>query len=268
MFAQPAIKRLQEKSYLQGLVHHLNHNYDLSLVEAETLGNEILRERMDDSPSFLADGQLWYTAISCEEPAGKALAKCKKVRVKLTVHSPADLGVSEPDRRREMLVHRLSWEATEQGAALTIEDLARILITSEKTVRRIIKDYQAQGVFIPTRGHLKDIGPGTTHKSQAVRLFLKGLTVTEIAQRLAHHINSIERYLDDFCIVMMGIKDGYSVERIARNTRLSERLTREYVAIHQEFSGHPDYQWSFERLSERLSYLLKKRALGEDGGSP
>jgi DNA-binding transcriptional regulator LsrR (DeoR family) len=65
--------------------------------------------------------------------------------------------------RRELSVHRLSWDAYEQG--VTVEDLARLLITSERTISHILATYSKQGVFIPTRGRVRDIGPGVSHKS-------------------------------------------------------------------------------------------------------
>jgi hypothetical protein len=264
MIVRTAFERLHEKSYPQCLALRLARDYALSPVEATTLSDELVRERSQDSPSFLADGQVWYTAVSKEEPAGKPLSRCQKVRVKLTLFSPGDLPITEPERRRELLVHRLSWEAYEQGAALTVEDLARLLITSERTIIRILANYGKQDVFIPTRGRVRDIGPGISHKAQAVHLYLKGLTATEIATRLGHHLSCVERYLDDFCVVMMGLEDGYSPARIARNTRLGERLVEEYAFLYRRYSSLPEHAPVMARLRERLAYLLKKSLL--EGG--
>jgi hypothetical protein len=137
--------------------------------------------------------------------------------------------------------------------------LSRILFTGEKTIRRLIAEYRAQGIFIPIRGYYKDIGPGTTHKSQAVRLYLKGFSPSKIANLLGHHINSIERYLNDFCIVMMGRNEGYSAARIARNCKMSERLVKEYQMLYDEFKDNADYQVRLNLLKDRLAYLLKKK---------
>jgi len=262
MIVRTAFQRLHDKSYPQSLALRLARDYDLSPVEATTLSDELIRERSQDSPSFMADGQLWYTAVSKEEPAGKPLSRCQKARVvKLTLFSPEDLSTTEPERRRQLLVHRLSWEAYEQGAALTVEDLARLLITSERTVSRILDSYVKQEIFIPTRGRVRDIGPGVSHKAQAVHLYLKGLTPTEIANRLGHHLSCVERYLDDFCVVMMGLEDGYSTARIARNTRLGERLVEEYASLYRRYSPLAEYAPIIARLRERLDYLLKKSLL-------
>jgi hypothetical protein len=265
MIVRTAFERLHEKSYPQCLALRLSRDYALSPVEATTLSDELIRERSQDSPSFLADGQVWYTAVSKEEPAGKPLSRCQKVRARLTLFSPEDLSISEPEKRRQLLVHRLCWEAYEQGATLTVEDLAHLLITSQRTISRILANYAKQDVFIPTRGRVRDIGPGISHKAQAVHLYLKGFTPTEIATRLGHHLSCVERYLDDFCLVMMGLEDGYSPARIARNTRLGEKLVEEYVFLYQRCSSLPEYAPVMARLRERLDYLLKKSLLeGEE----
>jgi hypothetical protein len=267
MIVRTSFQRLHEKSYPQCLALRLAQNYDLSPVEAVTLAEEIIRERSQDNPSFLADGQLWYTAVSKEEPAGKPLSKCQKVRVKLTLLSPQDLSITEPEMRRELLVHRLCWEAYDQGALLTVEDLAHLLLTSERTISRILARYARQDIFIPTRGRVRDIGPVVSHKSQAVHLYLKGFTPTEIATRLGHHLDSVERYLDDFCLVMMGLEEGYSPARIARNAKLSEKLVEEYAILYHRYSSLPECALMMARLRERLAYLLKKGALEEGDAS-
>jgi len=268
MIVRTSFQRLGEKSYPHCLALRLARDYDLSPVEATTLSHELLRERAQDNPSFLADGQLWYTAVRQEEPAGKPLSQCQKVRVRLTLFSPQDLSTTQPERRRELLVHRLAWEAYDQGATLTVEDLARLLITSQRTISRILASYAKQDIFIPTRGRVRDIGPGISHKAQAVQLYLQGFTPTEIANRLGHHLSSVERYLDDFCRVMMGLEEGYSPARIARNTRLGEKLVGEYAFLYHRYSSLPDYAPILGRLRERLAYLLKKGLLagGESYG--
>jgi len=260
------LNRLKTKTWLYYFITRLNTHYDLSLAEAEILSKEILEEVANANKETLSEGQIWYTAIHKDEPAGKSLAQCRKVRVKLTLHHIDDLDVGDICSLKAILVHRLSWEAIEQDGALTIEDLSRILFTSEKTIRRILAVYRNKEVFIPIRGYYKDIGAGTTHKTQAIRLYLKGFQPSKIATYLAHHIQSIERYLDDFCLVMMALEEGYGPVRIARNTKLSERTVKEYQALYEAYKDEPDYQVILGRLRERLSYLLKKKKDATEAG--
>jgi hypothetical protein len=63
---------------------------------------------------------------------------------------------------------------------------------------------------------------------------------------------------------MMGLEEGYSPVRIARNSKLSQKLVKEYQALYEEFKDQPDYQVKFESLRERLAYLIKKKELREE----
>lgn len=259
-------QRLKTKSLLFYLITRLNKYYDLSIAESELLSWEIIEHLYKSNKEYLSDGQIWYTAVHKDEPAGKALAQCEKVRIKLTLHHPDDLTAADTRSLKKILVHRLPYEALKQDGVLTVEDLSRILFTSEKTIRRLIAEYRQDEIFIPLRGYYKDIGPGSSHKSQTIRLYLKGFQPSKIATLLSHHLHSIERYIDDFCVVMMAIEEGYSVPRIARNTKLSERIAREYKAIYDEYKNNTDYKVTFDRLRERLAYLLKKKGLSINRG--
>jgi hypothetical protein len=252
-------RRLKFKSPLYFLITRLCTHYSLSPAESELLSKEILDEIAHGDSETLADGQMWYTAIHQDEPAGKPLSQCRKVRVKLTTHAAEDIELLDLRAKKSILLHRLAWEALRQQGLLTVEDMAHLLHTSEKTIRRLVAQYRKQGIFIPLRGYYKDIGPGTSHKAQAIRLFLKGYPPSKIATILGHHIQSIERYLDDFCIVMMALEEGYGVPRICRHTKLSERLVKEYQAIYVEYTANSEYEPVLNRLRERLAYLMKKK---------
>jgi len=62
---------------------------------------------------------------------------------------------------------------------------------------------------------------------------------------------------------MMGIEEGYSPERIARNTKLSKGLVKQYARIYHEARDNPDYQIVFEKLRDRLNHLLRLRGKKE-----
>ena len=53
---------------------------------------------------------------------------------------------------------------------------------------------------MPTRGQIRDIGPGVSHKARVVQLYLWGLQFTEIERRTRHSEDSIRRYLFDVAI--------------------------------------------------------------------
>ena len=77
----------------------------------------------------------------------------------------------------------------------------------------------------------------------------------------------MERYLDDFCVLMMGLGDGYSTVCIARNTRVGEKLVEKYALLYYRYSSLAEYASIIAWLRERQASLLKKSLLeGEETG--
>jgi hypothetical protein len=121
---------------------------------------------------------------------------------------------------------------------LTQEDLARVLCASCSTIKRDIAQLRSTGVDVPTRGQIKDIGKGISHKTQIVGDWLAGYTFSQIERRRWHSISSIERYCLDFQRIVRLYQHGLSVADIRISTGLSERLIGEYLAIYQ--AAEPD----------------------------
>ena len=95
---------------------------------------------------------------------------------------------------RQGRLARLARQAQVQGGLLTVEDLAYLTCSSTATVKRDLGACRADGVAVPTRGQIRDIGPGISHKAQVVQLYLWGLQFTEIESRTKHSEVSIKRY--------------------------------------------------------------------------
>lgn len=93
-------------------------------------------------------------------------------------------------------------EAKEQSALLTQEDLAEILDIDVRTIRRDIQTLRANDIMVPTRGQIKDIGPGVTHRVKAIFLFLEEKEPLEIAKTIKHSLTAVELYIDTFCRVV------------------------------------------------------------------
>jgi len=65
------------------------------------------------------------------------------------------------------------------------EDLAfRLFNCGVRTIVRDVQLLRRRQLEVPSRGQQQDIGPGQTHRVQAVRLFLMGHQPNEIAQRM------------------------------------------------------------------------------------
>jgi len=109
------------------------------------------------------------------EGGGKPVELCRMTPVVLTMLDGADLAAGGPQRLRQRRMVRLVEEARAQEGLLSQEDLARLLGCGVRTIRRDVRELRLRGgIHLATRGQEKDIGPGVTHRDQAVRLWLEG----------------------------------------------------------------------------------------------
>ncbi len=83
---------------------------------------------------------------------------------------------------RRVRVLRMTEEAMDQGGVLTQEDLARLLQTGVRTIRRDIARLRAEGHWVPTRGVVQDTGRGQSHKAKIVEMYLRRMTYSEIVR--------------------------------------------------------------------------------------
>jgi hypothetical protein len=217
----------------------------------------------EDLDKQLDLGQVKLLVAAAQEPAGKIIELCQKVTVRLTLDAPADLtlrareGVTALRRSR---ILRLASAARDQGGLLTYEDLAyRLLNCGVRTIVRDVAALRRRGLEVPTRGQQQDIGPGQTHRVQAVRLFLQGKEANEIARQLYHALSSIENYVTTFARVVFLAQKGYGTDEIAFVIHRSAALVATYRELYQEFRGQPSAQ---ARLRELLGRIGEKPPLG------
>jgi hypothetical protein len=239
---QPAIERLQQKSVGENLVQRLRTDFNLPPLVARTLSEQMEQYFASQNGRRQEAGQMTYIAVSRDSPAGRALSDCERKPVVLTMYSVDDLvalgeGVAA---LRQLRILRITEEAYEQGALLTHEDLACLLSSSLATIKRDVKALRHQGTMVPTRGQVKDIGKGVSHKRQIVGDYLAGYTFSEIERRQRHSISSIRRYLRDFVRIIRLQAKEFTVAEIRRVTGVSERLVGEYQALYEDASPTND----------------------------
>ena len=222
----------------------------------------------DDTDRQLGLGQIKLLVVAATEPAGKPLDQCQKVTVCLTLDAAREdhqirLAHGVEGLRRARIL-RLTAEARDQGGLLSYEDLAFRLFNCG--VRTIVRDVQAlrkRGIEVPSRGQQRNIGPGQTHRVQAVRLYLQGLETNEIARRLYHALSSIENYITTFARIVILINRGYADDEIAFVIRRSGPLVAAYRKLHDEFRDKPAAQRRLQEILARVeppaSPAAKKR---------
>jgi hypothetical protein len=221
--------------------------------------------------SQLGLGQIKLLVVAAHEPAGKALDDCQKVTVRLTLDANQDDFQVRVHRgviglRRARLL-RLASEAREQGGLLSHEDLGfRLLNCGLRTIVRDIKVLRRAGVEVPTRGQQQDIGPGQTHRAQAVRLFLQGLEPNEVAHRLYHSLGSIENYLTTFARVVFLVRKGYGDDEIAFIIQRTSVLVAAYRQLLTDFQGKRSAQARIRQICERVQPTENAKKGSQKGG--
>jgi hypothetical protein len=214
-----------------------------------------------------ADGEVVVFAIDAREGARAKLSEASLVPVRLSFFTDADarLGPKSEVRTRvsEMKfarIERFAKEARAQGALLTLPDLAVLLGIHVDTVRHHL--LQHPDVVVPTRGRMRDIGRGVTHKAWIVELYLQMHSVTEIVERTQHSYESVEAYLRDFVRIMTLADRGLNRVMIRRVSGRSLSLVNAYLDLYHRYD-RPEHHF---RLSQLRLAFTKESVLNDKKG--
>lgn len=184
----------------------------------------------------LEPGQLIYNAPAASERGGrgKTIANTRLVPVRLTIVADEDIeairGRLPGAVRREIRLRRLTCEAYDQGALLSLVDVGILTGHAPGTLSHTAVELRNRGEFLPLRGYLCDMGRFPTHKAAVVRLYLEGLTTPDIAARTYHSKEAVDRYLRAFERVRL-LAPKFSREELPLLTGLSEGLVAEYLVL-------------------------------------
>lgn len=249
------VQRLKSKTARSAIIQKIATDFNLMPIIAEAYYKQISSYFDQHANVQLTSGQICYEAVAADEPAGKHIALARKVSCRLTLNDVNTdfeiLAQYELAGLRRHRILRLTREAYDQGALLSYEDLAIILTTSPSTVKRDIRYLKNDGKFVMTRGAKHDMGPGLSHKTQIIELYLKGYQFTEIEQKTNHSETSVMRYLRDFSQVIALHQQGFPPAQIRLITKLSDKIIKEYLQL---FSDYKDN----DKISQLLNPKKKK----------
>ena len=203
------LNRLTVRTLDQVFIVRVKEGLGCSQFEAEALTGLVKEVYFPwlSQPEAIQSSQLAMTTVSADEPGYKPLSKCKMVPVVLTLYAGeedhryrlAHKGPKGTVALRQRQTERMAHEALDQGALLTAEDLAfRIFNCGLRTISRDLQALAAQDVVVPLRSQQKDVGRALTHRVQAVDLYLKRYTFTQIRQRIYHSLPAIANYVITF----------------------------------------------------------------------
>ena len=250
------IVRLQAKTPEQRFKNVLEQDFDQPPRVAQVLLEEAQMCLLGPG-SALRPGQTRVILADLNAGHGQPLRQTATTEVTWTTDAGQEdrqvLQQYGPVELRRTRIQRLLDEALAQGAAATQEDLAQALHVSVRTIKRDCKELEAQGICLPTRGQLKGIGRGQTHKAQIVSRWLRGETYDQIMLYTRHSLSSVKRYVQSFVRVADLHRQGFDENEIALLLELSAYLVSEYLAVYNEHNS-VEYQ---ERLTEQIERLSK-----------
>jgi hypothetical protein len=250
--------RLKQKQLDTQFINNLIQGMNCSQFEAKAILNAVYEtyQPFFDNSGTMKPGQVLFEVVSIENGAQKKLSECKMVSVVLTLDAgEEDLQAREHQGVQGLRRHRLQrivTEAFQQGGLLTVEDIAnRLLNCGERTVCRDIKAFKDQGVVLPLRSVIRDMGKSITHRALIVKQWLSGKEYTEIARATHHSIDAIANYVDKFKRVVCLAKNNYEIKTIAFLVKLSPSLAQEYYDLYHSIDAVP-------HRNEELDDLIKK----------
>jgi hypothetical protein len=136
-----------------------------------------------------------------------------------------------------------------------------------RTIRRDIAELKTIGITVPTRGTVKDIGPGVTHKEIAIRLWLEGKEPTEVAKHIHHSLKATENYLEKFKrVAYLSGNKGFTEFEISRTVGISIVASKTFLGIYAEYKHHALFSMRMTEIE--LSGKAYNLAEGEKKDSP
>jgi hypothetical protein len=211
-----------------------------------------------ETSGTLKPGQLQFVVVGESAPPQLPLSRCPMVTVVLTLDADEDLSIRRSGgvtAQRRHRLERLCREAYQQGGLLTLEDLAdRLLNTSVRTLCRDLAVLRRQGVVLPLRSTIRDMGRSVSHRALIVRQWLEGGGYTQIAQATRHSPEAIANYVEKFKRVYLLKLEGIAAEGIGFMLKLSPALVGQYL----ELCDHPSV---VAARAEELRQFVKKTAV-------
>jgi len=145
-------------------------------------------------------------------------------------------GTAERDRIK---IARLAKEASQQGGLLTLEELSLMLNRSSVSVSHRIREYQEQTQeILPLKGNCLDMGRGTTHKRIIIELYERKVEPPEIAARVKHSLEAVDRYIKDYERIKFLARRGIDEDEMAMMTGRGKTIIRQYMRIVGKY--HPE----------------------------
>jgi len=226
-FLQPSIESFLERepaSYFGPVVREAISQELARLVEAQL-------PRLE----FLRPGQCVWLAVSRDTRPDSP--RRRLVPVVLTLIDSDDVAdltqgrpMSEIARRS---VARLTREAYEQGALLSMRDIGLLVWRGNSAITTYRKQWETEhDQTLPHPGSLQDFGSCISHKTTIIRkVVYEKKDPRKVAYETRHSQRAVDRYLKDFHRVRTAYQHRPDLEFVCQTTGLSPQLVQQYVQL-------------------------------------
>ena len=232
--------RLSHKQLDQQFLNEVIHGLQCSPFEAQALLDSVYKVYglYFETSGTLKLGQVLFNVLSVENGPTTRLVNSKQITVTLTVDGgQEDLGVRKAQgvigQRRHRL-QRLCHEAFQQGGLLTVEDLAyRLMGCGQRTLCRDLQALSKQGISLPLRSTIQDMGRSTSHRESIVKAWLAGQEYAEISRNTAHSVQAVSNYISKFKRAVALAEEGFEIHAISFLVKLSTPLVEAYYHMYK-----------------------------------
>jgi DNA-binding CsgD family transcriptional regulator len=244
-YREKIYKGIEARTFKTGVIQLLEQEYKIlgshkviSLIaeDIEQLHRHFYPEASSKEPGVIQ----WVTTSveNKKSQLGKEVEKTVTVDLPYFTREDIQLQKEGITKKEHDLIRlgRLTKVAFSQGGLLTQGELAVILNLSIGTVSRKIREYQKKNKeMLPIKGYFFDLGRGTTHKGIIIELYEEGFSPPDIAKRVYHSLEAVDRYIKDYERVKFLLRQGLNKTEICKAIGKGKNLVGEYIEITLKF---------------------------------
>lgn len=207
----------------------------------EKLADEIVKLVSKAMPEkdHVKPGQVVWTAIDKTTRADSPNRKFVPVVLTLVNENDIEKLVKGTGKREiaENAIARITKEAYQQGALLSMRDIGLLAWRSDSYVSIMRKAYEKrQNTTLPHTGSLQDMGTCITHKTMIVRkIILEKRDPVQVASETNHTLRAVENYIRDFRRVQTCYRQNPDSNFILQVTGMTKNLIRQYIEMIEIF---------------------------------
>ncbi len=189
-------------------------------------------------------GQMLWVAVDKNTRADSKKVKYRPVvltMINLAEINDLATGKATPPQQLQGTIARILKESYEQGALLSMRDLALILKRSPGEMSNVRQKYEKKtSEVLPTPATLQDMGSGITHKGLILKkILVEKKDMVKVRQETNHTQQAIDRYVKSYRRVEILLDDKKTNLYIAKVTGLSPFLILQYEQIYKETKSPP-----------------------------